>query len=61
MAYGLALGSSVSAAAEESGWMGYAVDPIHARTSALNAGLVLGGAWAVWHLVPLVHAHRPPA
>lgn len=61
MAYGLALGSSVSAAAEESGWMGYAVDPIQARTSALTAGLVLGGAWAVWHLVPLVHAHRPPA
>lgn len=42
------------------GW-DYAVDPIQARTSALTAGLVLGGAWAVWHLVPLVQAHRPPA
>jgi membrane protease YdiL (CAAX protease family) len=35
---------------EEMGWRGYALDGLQARRSALTASLVLGAAWAVWHL-----------
>ena len=35
---------------EEVGWMGYAVDPMQSRRSALHVSLVLGIIWAFWHL-----------
>lgn len=35
---------------EEIGWRGYALDRLQARQSALASSLVLGAAWAVWHL-----------
>ncbi len=38
------------AAGEEVGWMGYAFEPMQARVSALQAAVVLGIAWAFWHL-----------
>jgi hypothetical protein len=41
----------VTAVGEEVGWTGYATEPLLARWSALTAGLVLGGIWALWHLV----------
>jgi len=35
---------------EELGWRGYALDRMQARRSALGAALLLGTAWAAWHL-----------
>ncbi len=37
---------------EEIGWRGYALDPLQKRLGALGASLVIGSAWALWH-VPL--------
>jgi len=37
---------------EEPGWRGYALPRLLTRRSALEAGLVLGALWALWH-VPL--------
>lgn len=45
---------------EEIGWSGYATDPMLARSSALQAGMLLGIVWAVWHLIPLAQAGRSP-
>lgn len=38
---------------EEIGWRGYALPLLLERYSALNASLILGSVWAVWHL-PLI-------
>lgn len=46
---------------EELGWSGYAIDPLQQRWGALGAGVILGLAWAAWHLVPLLQAGREPA
>lgn len=35
---------------EELGWSGYALDGLQARWSALTSSLIVGVAWAVWHL-----------
>jgi membrane protease YdiL (CAAX protease family) len=48
----------VEALAEELGWMGYAFDPMEERWGALRAGVLLGGVWAAWHIVPLMQARR---
>ncbi len=40
----------VLAAGEETGWMGYAFEPMQARLGAFRAGLLLGVIWAAWHL-----------
>jgi len=40
----------VLAAAEETGWMGHAFEPMEARYGALRAALLLGVIWAIWHL-----------
>lgn len=46
---------------EESGWTGYATDPLQARWTALGAALLLGLIWAVWHAIPYVQAGRSPS
>jgi len=51
----------VGALAEELGWSGYVIDPMQDRWGALQAGILLGLVWAVWHIVALVQAHRTPA
>jgi membrane protease YdiL (CAAX protease family) len=40
----------ILAAGEEVGWMGYAFEPMQARSGALRASLLLGTIWAVWHV-----------
>lgn len=46
------------AAGEELGWSGYAISPMQGLLGALNASLVLGTAWAVWHIIPYFQAHH---
>jgi membrane protease YdiL (CAAX protease family) len=48
----------VAAAGEETGWTGYAVEPMLDRWSALKTSLVLGSGWAVWHVTLYVQAHH---
>lgn len=47
-----------SAAAEELGWSGYAIDPLQNRWGALRGSIVVGLGWAVFHYVALLQAHR---
>jgi membrane protease YdiL (CAAX protease family) len=39
---------------EELGWRGYALDRLQTKYSALISALIIGVAWALWHL-PLFH------
>jgi len=36
--------------AEDIGWRGYILPKMRERMTALNASLIIGGLWAVWHL-----------
>jgi uncharacterized protein len=51
----------VAALGEELGWSGYALDPMQERWSALQASLVLGVVWALWHVIAMVEAGQSPA
>lgn len=44
----------IAAICEELGWQGYAFEPMQARWGALNASLILGLAWTLWHLLPFL-------
>lgn len=48
----------LAALGEELGWSGYIIDPMEDRWGALPAAILLGTVWAIWHIVPLVQAHR---
>jgi len=48
----------IAALGEEIGWTGYAIDPMQDRWSALQASILLGMIWAVWHIVPFAQADR---
>jgi hypothetical protein len=48
----------IAAAGEELGWMGYAIDPLQERWSALGAAIILGAVWAIWHIIPYIQAHQ---
>jgi uncharacterized protein len=44
----------VGAIAEETGYMGYAIDPMQERFGALSAGILIGIPWAVWHYPSII-------
>jgi membrane protease YdiL (CAAX protease family) len=50
----------VLAAGEELGRQGYAIDRLQKRWNALEASLMVGAVWAIWHIVPLTQTHRMP-
>jgi hypothetical protein len=49
----------IFALGEEVGWQGYAFDPMEKRWNALNASIVLGIVWAIWH-IPVFALQNPP-
>lgn len=51
----------IGALGEELGWSGYVTDPMQHRLGALQAGIVLGLIWAVYHYIALIQAHRSAA
>jgi uncharacterized protein len=57
-AVGVFLGYFVAAQFEELGWSGYALDSMQARWNALQASVLLGLVWAVFHCVPLIQHGR---
>ncbi|CAA7602587.1 CAAX protease self-immunity [Acididesulfobacillus acetoxydans] len=48
----------VGALGEELGWSGYVIDPLQHRLGVLQASIVLGAVWAIFHFVALTHAYR---
>jgi uncharacterized protein len=40
--------------AEETGYMGYAIDPMQERFGALSASILIGIPWAVWHYPSII-------
>jgi membrane protease YdiL (CAAX protease family) len=46
---------------EELGWQGYAFAQLDKRWTALQASLVIGSFWALWHLIPFIQAERDAA
>jgi membrane protease YdiL (CAAX protease family) len=48
----------VGAIGEELGWQGYAYAGLKNGRSALNAGLILGVIWALWHVIPFAEMGR---
>ena len=43
---------------EEVGWCSFALIALQRRMSALEASLLIGIVWALWHFVPLLQADR---
>ena len=43
---------TLGAIPEELGWTTYATRPLQDRLGPTRAGLVIGGVWALWHVVP---------
>ncbi len=50
----------IFAIGEETGWSGYAIDPLQDWWGALGASIILGIVWAMWHLVPFIQTHNTP-
>ncbi len=50
----------IGAIGEEVGWSGYATDPMQNKWGALNASLILGSVWAIWHIIPYSQAGQSP-
>jgi membrane protease YdiL (CAAX protease family) len=48
----------IAALGEEVGWSGYVIDPMQDRWNALQASILLGLVWAMWHGVLFVQAGR---
>jgi uncharacterized protein len=48
----------VGAIGEEIGWQGYLFPELKTRTSTLNAAVILGVFWAIWHVIPFIQIGR---
>jgi membrane protease YdiL (CAAX protease family) len=48
----------IGALGEELGWTGYATEDLYQRWGIFRAGIILGLAWVVFHLVGLTQVHR---
>lgn len=48
----------LGAACEEIGWQGYAWPGLKRRHSALQAALIIGAVWALWHVIPFALVGR---
>jgi len=51
------LGFFASALGEEIGWQGYAFGYLRSRWNALESAVILGAAWALWHVIPFLQTH----
>jgi len=51
----------IAAAGEELGYMGYAIDPMQERWSALTVCLIMGTLHAVWHYPSMIELGQSPA
>ncbi len=51
----------IGAIGEEIGWSGYAIAPLQRKYGALNASIILGVIWAIWHIIPWSQTHQTPA
>jgi membrane protease YdiL (CAAX protease family) len=40
--------------------MGYAIDPLQGRHTALTSSLVIGSLWALWHIPSMIQLGQPP-
>jgi membrane protease YdiL (CAAX protease family) len=50
----------LGAVVEETGYMGYAIDPMQKRFGALSASILVGIPWAVWHYPSIIQqGHNP--
>lgn len=49
----------LEAVLEELGFQGVVFEPMQARWGALQAAILLGFAWQLWHLIPLIQAGNP--
>ena len=48
----------VSGYCEQIGWTAVMIDELLQRYSVVTAGLVVGVAWAVWHIIPFWQTHH---
>ncbi len=48
----------IGAVGEELGWQGYAYARLKHGRSAINAALIIGAIWALWHVIPYVQLGR---
>jgi uncharacterized protein len=44
----------IGAVCEETGYMGYAIEPMQTRFGALKASILIGIPWAVWHYPSII-------
>jgi uncharacterized protein len=44
----------LGAVAEETGYMGYAIDPMQQQFGALSASILIGIPWAIWHYPSII-------
>jgi membrane protease YdiL (CAAX protease family) len=50
----------IAAAGEELGYMGYVIDPMQDRWSALTTCLIVGPVWAIWHFPSMIQIGQTP-